>query len=284
MEKLQIYLDDSLVPLEEAKVSVEDRGFLYGDGLFETMRTYHGEIFLLDRHIKRLYQSAEIIGLNLHLSQEEMRKACLKTLSANNFPESKVRITVSRGISKGKLNFSQDDRPTLVIIVKPLEPYPKDMYENGVKIITFKDIRGNLCYLKSLNYLPNILVKNKVEKDGALEAIFINNEGFVSEGTITNIFIYLDGMLITPPLSKKILPGITRNCVLRMAKELEIKYVEEAFLTDELFQAQEVFLTSTIMEIMPVVRVDDKKISEGRPGPITKKLLDFFHQSVGVKF
>ncbi len=275
-----VYFDGELIPKEEAKVSVYDHGLLYGDGVFEGIRSYSGRVFRLVQHLDRLYASAEAIALKIPLAKEEMKEAVLKTLRANKLRDAYIRLVVTRGIGDLGLDPRKCPKPTVFIITDKIKLYPEKFYRNGLKVIvtkTKRNIREALNpEIKSLNYLNNILARIEVNKAGSQEGIMTNADGFVAEATADNIFIVKKKEVITPPTETGALKGITRDIVLELAKSLGIKASELPFTVKELYEADECFLTGTAAEVISVVKVDGKDIGDGKPGKITLKLREGF--------
>ena len=277
---LVIYCNGAFVQEEEAKVSVFDHGLLYGDGIFEGIRAYHGRVFKLEEHLKRLYESAKSIQLNIGISKAEMQEIVLETLRRNGLKDAYIRLVVSRG--KGDLGLNPVNCPqaAIICIAAQIKIFEQSMYDQGLEVKTVAIRRNNLDSLspriKSLNYLNNILAKIEANQAGVVEGIMLNQDGYVAEGTSDNIFIYRDGALRTPPLSAGILEGITRDTVIRLAGELGIKTVEELFTRHDLYTSDECFLTGTAAELIPVIKVDGREIGDGNPGEIYKKLLVAF--------
>lgn len=270
-----IYLNNKLVTESKAVVSVFDRGFLYGDGVYETLRVYKGVVFKIDEHIERLFRSASMISLKLPKSHNEIKKAIYKTIRANKHNEAYVRISISRGAGPIGLDPELCTNPTFVIISKTFKKYPDKYYKKGVKI-AIVGIRRNFKKaldpkIKSLNFLNNILAKIEAKEKNAYESIMLNYRGYIAEGTITNIFFVKGGVLYTPAVDVGILDGITRRLILDIAKELKIKVREGNFIPADIYSAAEVFISNTTMEVMPVTKVDNMKISRGA-GSVTKKL------------
>ncbi len=272
MEKL-VYLNGSLVPENEAKVSVFDRGFLYGDGLFETMRAYAGKIFRLEKHLERLFRSAKMIFLSLTQGEEELKKAVYRTLKANKLKESYLRLTVSRGEGRRGPDIRDNLSPNIIIAAKPLPLYPRDWYEEGIKAVIVTKIRRDetspLSRIKSLNYLPNILARSEAGDKGAEEGIMLNSRGYLTEGTVSNLFLVTHGKIITPSGESGILPGITREAILELASQQELKISEREVKLSELKEAEETFLTNSLREVVPLTRVDGHPVGSGKPGRIT---------------
>jgi branched-chain amino acid aminotransferase len=287
-----VYLDGEFLPKEKATISVFDHGFLYGDGVFEGIRAYSGRVFRLDEHVERLYRSAKAIMLDIPLTVAEMREAILETCRRNNLANGYIRVVVSRG--PGDLGIDPRNchgKATVVVIADKLTMYPASMYENGMAIITTATRRNSPAALdpniKSLNYLNNILAKIEVNRAARAggdipvgEGLMLNLDGYVAEATGDNIFLVTGGKLITPPTHVGILEGITRNCVLELAAQVGIPAEERVFTLTTVYGANEIFLTGTGAEVVPVVRVDDRTIADGKPGPITKQLIAAFRQLV----
>ncbi|HET6514580.1 MAG TPA: branched-chain-amino-acid transaminase [Thermodesulfovibrionales bacterium] len=262
-----VYLNDRLVPKAEARVSVFDHGFLYGDGIYETVRAYDDVIFLLDEHLMRLYRSASMIGLTMPKDADEMKTAIYETLEANALKNAYIRITLSRGYGPIGLDPELCKEPTFVIIAEEMKGYPRSLYEHGIRLI-IAGTRRNLSdalnpQLKSLNFLNNILAKIEAKNHGAYEAVMLNVSGHVTEGTISNIFFFRDGVLRTPSLGCGILDGITRKVVLDLAVREGMAVEEGEFTREDLYAAGEVFITNTTMEVMPVCQLDDVKYAIG---------------------
>ncbi len=283
---LVIYCNGAFVPEEEAKVSVFDHGFLYGDGIFEGIRAYYGRVFKLDEHLKRLYESAKSIQLNIGISKVEMQEIVLETLRKNDLKDAYIRLVVSRG--KGDLGLDPTKCPQAAIfcIAAQIKIFEPIMYEMGLEVKTVAIRRNNPDSLspriKSLNYLNNILAKIEANQAGVVEGIMLNQEGYVAEGTSDNIFIVREGVLITPPLSAGILEGITRDSVLQLAKKLGIEAREELFTRHDLYTAEECFLTGTAAELIPVIKVDGREIGDGVPREVYKQLLAAFRDLTHV--
>ncbi|MBI2252337.1 MAG: branched-chain-amino-acid transaminase [Armatimonadetes bacterium] len=284
---MQVYIDGKYYPQEEAKISVWDHGYLYGDGIFEGIRAYNGRIFRLDQHIDRLYDSAKSILLKIPLAKAEMIEAVLETCRKNNISDGYVRLVISRGIGDLGLDPRKCLKSTIVIIADKINLYSEEKYQNGLKVIiaaTRKNFPEALNpRIKSLNYLNNILAKIEGIQAGAEEVVLINTNGFVTECSAENIFIYKKGILSTPRGSVGILEGITRDTVLEIAQNLGIK-VEESLLTShDLFVAEEFFLTGTAAEIIPVVEINGRIIGEGKPGKLTLRLLEEFRKITKIE-
>lgn len=271
-----VYLNDKFVPQEEAVVSVFDHGFLYGDGVYETLRAYRGRVFKLADHLARLERSASRIQLRLPAGLERLADLVRETLLRNQLQEAYLRITVSRGAGEIGLDPALCKTQTLVIIAKPFQPYPQSIYTEGVPVIVAKT-RRNLPealppQVKSLNFLNNILAKMEAKAAGAHEALMLNHRGDVTEGTTSNVFVVQAGRLRTPSVECGILDGITRELVLQLALELGIPSEEARLSMADLLRAEECFLTNTTQEVLPVTRVDGQLIGDGRPGVLTRRI------------
>jgi branched-chain amino acid aminotransferase len=276
----KIYLNGKFVLKEEAKVSVYDHGFLYGDGVFEGLRTYNGRIFKLAEHIDRLYKSAKYICLDIPLSREKLIEAVVKTTRLNGHRDCYIRIVITRG--EGDLGLDPDKckNATVIIIVDGIELYPEKVYKGGMEIITVPTQRNTSQNLeprvKSLNYLNNILAKIEAKNAGFKEAILLSNEGFVTECSGDNVFILENSVLKTPPTYVGFLGGITRGTIIELAKELSIEVKEELLSRYDLFNADECFLTGTAAEIVPIVKIDGRAIGSGKVGNTTNKIRNAF--------
>ena len=279
---LKVYVDGKLYPKENAKISVFDHGLLYGDGVFEGIRSYNGRVFRLKEHMDRLYNSAKAIWLRIPMSKEGMAKAIESTLKANKLRDSYIRVVVTRGAGTLGLDPNKCPKPSVIIITDTISLYPREFYEKGLAVVTVATLRNHnaaLCpRIKSLNYLNNILAKIEGLQAGVVEAIMLNTEGCVAECTGDNIFIVRGGALSTPPVTAGILEGITRNCVIEIARGLDIPVREENMTRYDLFVADECFLTGTAAEVIPVVKIDSRPIGAGKPGPMTLRLLQEFHK------
>ena len=279
---MKIYLSGKLVDKEQAVVSVFDHGLLYGDGVFEGIRVYGGRVFLLKEHIDRLYESAKAIRLKIPLSPAEMSQATKDTVAANHIGDGYVRLVVTRGVGSLGLDIRKTSHPQTIIIADTITLYPDEIYDNGMHLITASTIRNHPAALpariKSLNYLNNILAKIEGTDAGTVETLMLNHKGEVAECTGDNIFILKNGVLKTPSPDAGILEGITRNAVLRLAREAGIPTQETTLIRHDLYVADEMFLTGTAAEVVPVVSLDVRAIGDGQPGPITRRLLELFHE------
>ena len=277
-----IYLNGSLVPKEQAVVSVYDHGLLYGDGVFEGIRVYSHRVFMLPEHVSRLYESARAIRLTIPISEAEMVAAVEQTVAANRIEDGYVRLVITRGAGSLGLDIRKTSDPQVIVIADTITLYPQELYEKGLSIVTASTIRNHPGALspriKSLNYLNNILAKIEATDQGCLEALMLNHKGDVAECTGDNIFIVKQGVLKTPPTDAGILEGITRNVVLQLAEKAGIPTREVTLQRHDLYVADEFFLTGTAAELIPVVQLDGRPIGDGKPGPMTQKLLELFQK------
>lgn len=284
-----IFMDGRLVPEEGAVISVFDHGFLYGDGVFEGIRAYNGRVFRLVEHVDRLYESAHSIMLSISYSRAEMADAIVQTINANQLKEAYIRVVVSRGVGDLGLDPRKCKASRVVIIADKIVLYPTELYGKGLSVITVATRRNVADALdpkiKSLNYLNNILVKIEANRAGVMEALMLTGNGYVSEGSGDNIFIYRKGTLITPPPYLGILEGITREAVMSLARAEGIPVLETPFTRHDVYVAEECFLTGTAAEVIPVIEVDSRAVGTGAPGAVTRRLMELFHnltQTEGV--
>ncbi|MDD2586218.1 MAG: branched-chain-amino-acid transaminase [Syntrophomonadaceae bacterium] len=281
---IKIYLDGKFVDEENAKVSVFDHGFLYGDGVFEGIRAYHNSVFRLEDHVDRLYDSAKAINLEIPISRAEMGEVILETCRQNNLRDAYIRTVVSRGKGDLGLDPRNCSTPTIVCIASSISLYPQELYEKGLEVITVPTRRngpeGVNPRIKSLNYLNNIMAKIEAGIAGVSEAILLNQEGYVAECTGDNIFLVKNGVLKTPAIHVGMLEGVTRNEVIKLAKKAGITVEETTFTRYDLFVADEVFLTGTAAEVVPVSKIDSRVIGSGKPGPVFNQLLADFRELV----
>lgn len=280
---MKIYLNGKLLEKEEARISVFDHGLLYGDGVFEGIRAYTGKVFCLDEHLDRLYNSARAIMLSMPMAKPELKEAILSTLRENKLADAYIRVVVTRGVGDLGLDPKKCPQPSIFIITDKIALYPEEYYTDGLEVVTVATKR-NLPEalnpaIKSLNYLNNILAKIEAGLRGSPEAIMLNKDGFVAECTGDNIFILKNQIILTPPTHIGVLEGITRNVVMKLAKEkLSLEVKEDIFTQYELYTAEECFLTGTAAEIVPVIKIDGRTIGSGKPGKITQKLREEFHK------
>lgn len=261
-----IYINSRIVPKRRALISVFDHGFLYGDGIYETLRVYKGVVFMVEEHIERLFRSASLIGLDIGKTAEEIRDAIYKTIRANRHREAYIRVSVSRGPGPPGLDPSLCPKPTFVIISNPLRPYPPRLYKKGVSIAiveTRRNFRGSLDpRIKSLNFLNNIQAKREAIERRVYEAVMLDYRGYLAEGTVCNIFFLKDDVLCTPSVEVGILDGITRRVIIEAALEMGIRVRKGRFRGADLYETDEIFICNTTMEVMPVTVVDDVEITK----------------------
>jgi branched-chain amino acid aminotransferase len=279
---LQIYINGTLYDKENAKISVYDHGLLYGDGVFEGIRSYGGKVFRLDDHLDRLWNSAKAIILDIPMSKAQMAKAIVDTLEVNKIKDGYIRVVVTRGAGSLGLDPNRCSDPQVIIITDRIALYPPELYEQGLEIITVSTVRNHPAALspriKSLNYLNNILAKIEGVQAGCIEALMLNYKGEVAECTGDNIFVVRQGRLLTPPLEACILEGITRDVVIDIARQAGIVVLETALTKHDVYIADECFLTGTAAEVVPVVKVDSRTIGAGVPGAVTRDLMSRFHK------
>jgi branched-chain amino acid aminotransferase len=279
---LTIYLDGKFLPETEAKVSVFDHGLLYGDGIFEGIRFYNGRVFRLEEHLDRLWDSARSICLEIPMTRAEMTEALLETIRRNDLREGYIRQIVTRGVGNLGLNPVQCKRPSVIIIATTISLYPKDVCEKGLTVVTCATRRTGSAALnpavKSLNYLNNVMARIEANLAGADEALMLNEAGNVAECTADNVFIIKRGQIFTPPISAGALRGITRSVVFDIAAELGLKISEIDITRHDVFIADECFLTGTAAEVIPVVKADGRTIGSGKPGSITLRMIQRFHE------
>jgi branched-chain amino acid aminotransferase len=285
-----VNLNGKLVEKEEAKISVFDHGLLYGDGVFEGIRIYDGNIFKLQEHIDRLYNSAKFIMLDIGMTKEQMIKETVRVVAASKIKNGYIRLVVTRGAGDLGLDPRKCPKSFYFIIVDNIKLYPEEFYKKGLDITTVA-VRRNISeainpQVKSLNYLNNVLAKIEAINHGRFEAIMINNQGYVTEATGDNVFIVNSGALYTPPTYMGALEGVTRNTIIEIARKLKIRTEEKIMTRYDLYTADECFLTGTAAEVIPVVKIDAREINGGIPGHITKKLIKEFRKQtkiLGVK-
>lgn len=289
--KREAFLNGCFLGEDEASVSIFDRGLLYGDGLFETLRTYgpygssvwtRGKAFRLEAHLQRLAQSAAFLQIPLPFKKDEIKEALRELLRRNGLSEAYVRITLTRGRLTGRLDLHAKE-PTLLIVTREFEPYPARLYREGMKAIISRTRRSPsspVIQHKTLNYLPNILARAEALQSGADEAIFLNTAGFLTEATVSNLFLVKEGEVFTPPVSAGLLPGITRAVVLEICHRNSIPSREKNLRPRELARADEAFLTNSLMEIMPLCFVKGRPIGNGRVGGVTRRLRRLYRGAV----
>ncbi len=281
---MQVYIDGKFFPQSKANISVYDHGFLYGDGVFEGIRIYNDNIFMLDEHINRLYDSAKAIGLKVPLSKAEIKDAVKQAHKVNGLKSGYVRLIVTRGVGNLGIDPKKCPKPSIVIIVNKIALYPVALYKKGMEIITASTQRTPVSALnpqiKSMNYLNNILAKIEAVNAGANEALMLDSSGNVVECSGDNIFIYRNDTLITPTTSIGALDGITRGIVMKLAEQEGLSVKELIFSKYEVYTSDECFLTGTAAELIPVVKVDGREIGNGKPGKITGLLINKFRKFI----
>ncbi len=279
----KVWINGKLVDINRATVSVFDRGFMYGDGLFETMRCYNGTVFKIDDHLRRLEHSAKTIAIKMPYSLKYLKKEIYKLIAVNALKDAYIRLTITRG--EGRFGIEHKDvlKPNMVIIAKKFEGYPRWMADKGISCHTVKIRQNDLSPLsgaKSLNFLNYIMARFEAKDSGADEAIILNTKGYVAESPTSNIFIVIGKSLITPSIVSGALPGITRAIIIKNGRKLGFKVAEKRLTYKELIKADEIFLTNTLAEVLPVTRVDRKKIGAGSPGVISKLLKSSYREAI----
>ncbi len=281
---LKVWMDGKLVDKSDAKVSVYDHGLLYGDGIFEGIRIYHGRIFEPDAHLQRLFDSAKAIRLTIPFTTDQLRTGIEETAKANNFTDCYVRLVVTRGVGYLGLNPNKCSTPSTFIITDTIEMYPKEVYEKGMAVVTASVIRNHpnamSSRVKSLNYLNSILAKIEAIDAGVPEAIMLNHLGNVAECTADNIFIVHEGEVLTPAVTEGILEGVTRQVILKLCRNLNIPCAEKTLQRHDLYIAQECFLTGTGAEVVPVTKIDGRPVGSGQVGSLTRRLIDAFRRYI----
>ncbi len=280
----KIWLDGNIVDEAEAKISVFDHGLLYGDGIFEGIRFYAGRVFRLEEHIERLYLSAKALLLKMPWTLQEVCDATLETIRANGLQDGYIRLVVTRGVGDLGLNPYLCPKPSMFIIASGITLYPKEFYENGLEVVTCSTRRPTPASLspqvKSLNYLNNVMAKVEALKAGAKEGLMLNEQGYVAECTGDNVFVVKKGVVLTPPVSDGSLDGITRQVIFDLCDELDIVIREVSLTRYDVYTADESFLTGTAAETIPMVKLDDREIGDGKPGPLSLRLITAYGQKV----
>ncbi|MGE5653171.1 MAG: branched-chain-amino-acid transaminase [Bacillota bacterium] len=279
-----VYIDGQYYPKEVAKISVFDHGLLYGDGLFEGIRAYNGRVFALDEHVDRLYDCAKAILLEVPLTKSEMKEVIIDTCRRNDRRDAYIRVVVTRGYGDLGLDPRKCPKATVICIADKIKLYPEEMYRDGLTVVTVAQrrniVEGVNPRIKSLNYLNNILGKIEANLAGVGEAIMLNNDGYVAECTGDNIFVVKDGVALTPPSYLGALHGITRATIMKLMADQGCVVREQPFTRFEVYTADEVFLTGTAAEVIPVVKVDGRTIADGKPGPLSKKVIESYRAYV----
>jgi len=279
---LKVYIDGKLYDKEDAKISVYDHGLLYGDGVFEGIRSYGGKVFRLKEHLDRLWDSAKAIWLQIPTSKEDLAKAIEDTLAVNGIEDGYIRVVVTRGCGTLGLDPNRCSHPQVIVITDHISLYPDELYEKGLEIVTVSTVRNHPAALsprvKSLNYLNNILAKIEGLQAGCIEALMLNHKGEVAECTGDNVFLVRKGKVSTPPNEAGILEGITREVAIGLLAESDIPVAEVPITKHDVYIADECFLTGTAAEVVPVVKVDSRSIGDGKPGPVTRDLMKRFRK------
>ena len=278
-----IFLNGKIISDIDANISSADRGFLYGDGIYETLRSYNGKPFKLADHLERMRDSARQLKISFDYTNADIGERINELLEKNHTQDAYIRITLSRGSGGGRLQMDDNIEPTILIQVKPFSPYDSKLYDEGMSLVVSNYKRSTSCPIsryKSTNLLQSILRKEEANKKAAHETIVLNTDGFVAECVVSNIFMVSAGSVVTPSLDTNILPGITRRIVLDICKNSGILSSEEHFKIDVLIKADEVFITNSLMEIMPVSRIDDTKIGKTVPGRITQQMMNAYKRFV----
>ena len=273
------YLNGQFLPIEQALVSIEDRGFQFGDGVYEVIRVYQDQPYWVDEHLHRLVRSAEAVSIPMTLGLDEWRRVIREGIERSQLKESKVYIQVTRGVAPREHTFPSSSLPTTVMTVREMFPIDDVLREGGVSVITLPDLRWGRCSIKSLNLLPNLLAKQEAKEQGAFEAILIK-DGVVTEGTSSNVMMASHDVLVTPALNDQLLAGVTRQQLLALASHAGIQVAERPVKHNELNEAEEVFLAGTTIEVIGVTMIDGNPVGSGRVGPITRRIQSMFLDAV----
>ncbi len=278
---MKVYISGTFYEQDEAKISVFDHGLLYGDGVFEGIRAYHGRVFRLRDHLDRLFDSAKAIALDIPMDGDALMRAVTEACKVNGIRDGYIRLVVTRGVGTLGLNPYLCKKSEVIIIADSIQLYPKEMYEQGMKVVTVGTLRNHAeavnPRIKSLNYLNNVLAKIEAINAGVMECIMLNGQGQVAEASGDNIFVLKHGVLKTPPVWCGALEGITRNVVMDLAREAGIEVRETPLQRYDLYTADEMFMTGTAAEIIGITEVDRRTIGADGPGPVTRKLANAFH-------
>ncbi len=277
MNESIVYLNGEFLPLEEAKIPVLDRGFIFGDGVYEVIPCYGGRLFRLEEHLRRLQHSLDGIRLRNPLTPAEWKEMLQRLAEANPAEDQSLYLQVTRGVAGRDHRFPEKSTPTVFAMSKPLPPAPPELLERGVAAITLPDIRWQCCHIKAISLLPNVLLRQQALEAGADEAILLR-DGEATEGAASNLFIVEAGVLITPPKDHRLLPGITRDLVVELARDAGIPCQERTVTEGELRAAQEIWITSSTREILPVTRLDDTVVGKGRPGEMWRRMYQLYQQ------
>ena len=278
-----IFLNDNIIPDIDGSVSTGDRGLLYGDGIYETLRSYNGKPFKLSEHLERMRNSASLLRISFEHTNIEICEWINELIEKNRCQDAYIRITLSRGAGGGRLQMDDNIDPTTMIQVKALTPYDRNLYDEGMSLVVSDYRRSTSCPIsrhKSTNLLKSIILKEEANKKAAHETIILNTDGHVAECVVSNIFMVSGESIVTPSLDTNILPGITRKTVLDICRDSSIPVSEECFEIDRLVNSDEVFITNSLMEIMPVSKIDDSKIGKAVPGKITRQLMSAYKRFI----
>jgi D-alanine transaminase len=274
------FINGRFMPLQDALVSVEDRGYQFADGVYEVIRTYQGRPFQEAAHLQRFERSAAAIGLTMPFPVQRWHEHIMEGLRLAGFSESKVYLQITRGVAPRDHAFPASTLPTAVMTIREMHPLEPDLRSRGVRVMVMDDLRWGRCDIKSINLLPNVMARQRAREAGAFEVIFIR-DGWVTEGAVSNVMLVKDGVLLTPKEGERILSGVTRTVVLSLARKAGIPVEERDVSVEELRAAQEMFLTGTTVEILPVVHCDALPVGSGRPGKVTTRLYSLFQESLG---
>lgn len=277
MSEAIVYLNGEYLPLSEARVPVLDRGFIFGDGVYEVIPAYNFQLFRLDEHLQRLQSSLTAVRIHNPYSAQEWKRVLNKLLEKNPVEDSSVYLQVTRGVAKRDHAFPANVAPTVFAMANPLVTTDEQTFNQGVAAITMDDIRWQYCNVKAITLLANVLLRQTAIDEGAAEAILLR-DGEVTEGAASNVFIVSDGVIKTPPKGARLLPGITRDLIVELAKVQQLPIEENNFSKAELMAADEIWISSSTKEILPVVKLNDKAVANGNPGPVTRKLFDTFQE------
>ena len=275
------YINGRILNIQDAQVPIEDRGYQFGDAVYEFITSYNGKMFYLEEHLDRLERSMHGLAFP-PISRQEIKEAVGRIFDRAKYPRAGIYLQVSRGVAPRTHAFPEDCRPQLIMTVRAIEEKPLLQRQNGVTAITVEDIRWGRCDLKTVQLLPNVLAKQKAIDAGVYDAVFVSDEKIVREATSSNVFVVMDGIVVTHPLTSAILPGITRRIVLDLCRELGILFEERFFQIDEMLAADEVFLTGTTTEVLPLVEVDGKPIGNGKVGQVTNRLYAALREHAGA--
>ena len=270
-----VYLNGEFIPLSEAKVPVLDRGFIFGDGIYEVIPVYGKRLFRLDEHLDRLNNSLDATRIPNPYPESEWKKILSQIVMKSESEDQSIYLQVTRGVAKRDHAFPDKITPTVFMMSSPLIVTSKEMFNKGIAVITLDDIRWQYCNIKAITLLPNILLRQTAIDEGAQEAILVR-DGEVTEGSASNIFIVIDGVIKTPPKSSRLLPGVTRDLIVELAKDNNMKCVEANFSRTELEAADEIWLTSSMKEVMPIVKLNDETVGDGTPGMVTRQMYQIF--------